>query len=202
MTKFSLIFSFILIYLNKATEITKKLLNDQGQLEIGFNHDQCLYVQGNFKNANKITGKMAVKSENCHQNDPGQLFSQVFYDKINFPDQFAICLKKYYENLGSSSSWEHESAKYYCLIGKFSQCKISKAKNFSELGKSAKWQWSFNEHGELMNGNLGGRYLNVNENSGKIKLSPGGLSRIWSFGSVAIVEKEDENVERPVIGDC
>merc|ERR1712157_561533 len=50
-----------------------------------------------------------------------------------------------------------------------------------------------------MNGNLGGRYLNVNENSGKIKLSPGGLSRIWSFGSVAIVEKEDENFERPVI---
>ena len=87
------------------------------------------------------------------------------------------------------------SAKYYCLFGKFSQCKILKAKNLSELGKSSKWQWSFNEHGELTNGNLGGRYLNVNENNGKIKLSPGGLSRIWSFGSVAV----DENVENPVI---
>ena len=73
--------------------------------------------------------------------------------------------------------------------------KFLKAKNLSELGKSSKWQWSFNEHGELTNGNLGGRYLNVNENNGKIKLSPGGLSRIWSFGSVAV----DENVENPVI---
>ena len=164
----------------------KKLLNDHRQIEVGFNTNKCIAVSSNFSNIYGLKGKSQVSITDCKDYQcPTQCFTQVYFDE-NDKSKFGICLKKYHD--GPASFDKNWSPKYWCLFGKFSITKIGKAKGLNALSSDAKWQWSFNEHGKLINGNLGGRTLNVNA-AGKLKLLPG--EEIWSFGHHFVDFKDD-----------
>ena len=133
------------------------LLNQHNQIQVGFNRNLCLQINGNFKNANKLQGGKFVKSAPCDESS-GQKFSIIHYDP-NDRSKFGIALMKYVDGPQGSTNWK---PKYYGLLGKFKQVKVSLVKDAEDFRKNAKFQWSFNEFGELVNHNLGGRYLAVN----------------------------------------
>ena len=85
---------------------------------------------------------------------------------------------KYVDGPKERKNWK---PKYYSLFGKFKQVKVSLVTDVEDFKNNAKFQWTFNEFGELVNQNLGGRYLAVNDKN-KVSLMPNTIPRIWSFG--------------------
>ena len=133
------------------------LLNQENQIQVGFSRNLCLQVNGNFKNSNKLFGSKFIKSAPCDDSS-GQKFSVIYYDP-NDQSKFAIALMKYVDGPQERKNWK---PKYYSLFGKAKQVKVSLVTDIEDFKNNAKYQWSFNEFGELVNYNLGGRYLAVN----------------------------------------
>ena len=170
-----------IIAFNQSAQIS--LLNQNNQLNIGFNQNLCLQVNGNFKNQYKLHGNKFIKSATCDESNNGQKFSMIHYDP-NDQSKFGIALKQYVDGPkdGSqvSKNWK---PKYYSLLGKFKQVKVSLVTNLEDFKNNEKFQWSYNQFGELVNQNLGGRYLAVNEKN-KVSLLPNTVPRIWFFGMI------------------
>ena len=154
------------------------LLNQNNQLNIGFNHNLCLEVKGDYTNPNKLQGNKFVKSATCDESNSGQKFSLIDYDPDD-PSKFGIALKQYVDGPkdGSQGS-KNWKPKYYSLLGKSKQVKVLEVKNLDDFKNNKKFQWSFNDFGELVNQNLGGRYLAVKSNN-KVSLLPNDRVSFW-----------------------
>ena len=97
-------------------------------------------VKSNFKNDKNLHGKNTVKVQSCTKTPSvGQNFKQVYFDPSDV-DKFALCLSKYFNGPDDVIDW---SPKYWCLIGRFQQVKILKAKTIEELNGDLKWQWKY-----------------------------------------------------------
>ena len=66
----------------------------------------------------------------------GQDFKQVYFDdKNNDQHNFALCLSKYFNGPNDATNW---APKYWCLIGKYQQVKILRAKTIDEIRGDSK----------------------------------------------------------------
>ena len=166
----------------ESLTIAKKLLNENGQVPVGHNTNKCLSIKGDLKNKFNPSGETSVKVQKCNAKSAGQQFVQVFLDENNF----AICLKKYHD--GPEKSTKKWYPKYWCLTNKFSAVKFSKAKSVENLNDDAKFQWFFNERGDLMNRSLGGKRLSTDKSNNLRFVQP---KYNFDFGYFEIEESEN-----------
>ena len=80
---------------------------------------------------------------------------------------------------------------------------MSKVKDAEQLGAESnkKFWWSYTGFRELMNYNLDGRYLNVNE-KGKVQLLPSFTPRIWIFGNFSQKAEETSSSSKECPLQC